>query len=870
MTQTNAPIANQVAGELSPLMYGRTDLPTYKRGMARSQNFFNIPQGPGQYRTGFRRVHHTRRNKIGWFIPFQFNDTQAYVIEATDQYFRFYKDEAIITEAAQTITGITQANPAVVTVTAHGRTTGDEVFIDNVAGMTEVNGKSYVITVLTANTFSLATADGAATPINSTGYTTYTSGGAISRIYEIVTPYLEADIDGLQITQNADTMYLDHQFYEPRKLTRSGHTNWALARYTRTADPFTTALSITGATKANPGVITVTSHGRAVGDEVFIDGVVGMTELNNRHFLINTVPSANTITLKTLAGVPVDTTAYTTYVSGGKFEHIGNTNYPRAVTFTSDARLLHGGTAAKPESIWGSRSPTTGTTRYDDFTTGSLSTDAVIFTLAPVHGRVNTVEWLANTDKFIVAGTFGTVRRIYGSTESAPITPTDITAKSVNNYGAEAISPVSLGTTVFYVQRGKQILRSFEYDYAIDGYISTDRNLVADHLTYPGLKQILGQQGKNDVIWGIRDDGVALSLIFKDKEDISGWQRHLLGGTHLNENSKTRRWGKVLCMMTMGRPASQEQLWAIVERRINGMTTRSVEFQTDPPVYPDPIDFYTGQANETEDLERYENYKYEVQKDAVHLDMAGTYDGRDTGITANATLTPSATTGNAITISSNAAVFTSSMVGKQIWKAYDENGEGGGRAEITAYTNSTNVTAKVLADFDSTGTMPPGDWYLTTTTVTGLDHLEGETVGIIKDGGPQNDGVVSGGSLTLETHGSVIHVGYKYLGLLQTLNLDQGGVSGSAQSKRRNISKMALRFLNTGGTMFGSNLYKMQRIEFRKSKAKMDRPVPLRSGIVVQDFQDGWTDEKYAFIMQDQPLPCTVAVMDIYADTTDE
>lgn len=87
------------------------------------------------------------------------------------------------------------------------------------------------------------------------------------------------------------------------------------------------------------------------------------------------------------------------------------------------------------------------------------------------------------------------------------------------------------------------------------------------------------------------------------------------------------------------------------------------------------------------------------------------------------------------------------MVGRQIWKAYDINGDGGGRAEITGYTSSTQVTVTVLQDFDSTAAIPAGDWFLTTDSLTsGIDHLEGETVGILADGGPQNDDTVTDGA----------------------------------------------------------------------------------------------------------------------------
>lgn len=71
---------------------------------------------------------------------------------------------------AQVITGITQANPAVVTVAGHGLTTGQSVLIESVSGMTEINGQWSEITVLDADTFEMDW-------IDSTGYTAYSSGG---------------------------------------------------------------------------------------------------------------------------------------------------------------------------------------------------------------------------------------------------------------------------------------------------------------------------------------------------------------------------------------------------------------------------------------------------------------------------------------------------------------------------------------------------------------------------------------------------------------------------------------------------------------------------------------------------------------------
>jgi hypothetical protein len=69
--------------------------------------------------------------------------------------------------------------------------------------------------------------------------------------------------------------------------------------------------AITAITKANPAVVTSNSHGMSNGDRVYITGVVGMTEVNNREF---TVAGATTNTFQ-LSGV--NSSAFTTYGSAG-------------------------------------------------------------------------------------------------------------------------------------------------------------------------------------------------------------------------------------------------------------------------------------------------------------------------------------------------------------------------------------------------------------------------------------------------------------------------------------------------------------------------------------------------------------------------
>ena len=78
------------------------------------------------------------------------------------------------------ISAVTKANPGIVTTTEDNFfTDGSLVTITDIIGMVELNGNSFYVNVLTSNTFALYSDFGLTTPVNTTGYTTYSSGGRV-------------------------------------------------------------------------------------------------------------------------------------------------------------------------------------------------------------------------------------------------------------------------------------------------------------------------------------------------------------------------------------------------------------------------------------------------------------------------------------------------------------------------------------------------------------------------------------------------------------------------------------------------------------------------------------------------------------------
>lgn len=194
-------------------------------------------------------------------------------------------DFSISVEAAKAVTSASATNPVVVTATAHGLLDGNLVLLEAFDMMTQVSGRIFEVVSATANTFALRGEDGSLYAAETGGTAKrLESGKHVSNAF-------------LQWPIVRDEVLRLHPWNCAEKRTR-------LAR-------LQAAKTITGATAANPVVITATAHGYTTGDAALIDGIAGMVELNGRYFAV-TVLTANTYSLN-----GEDGTTYAAYTSGG-------------------------------------------------------------------------------------------------------------------------------------------------------------------------------------------------------------------------------------------------------------------------------------------------------------------------------------------------------------------------------------------------------------------------------------------------------------------------------------------------------------------------------------------------------------------------
>lgn len=219
-----------VAGEVAKRLWGRSDFEKYDFGLARAFNWFVDYRGGASTRPGMEFIdvladptYETR------YFPFQFSpDTEdTYLVVFGRNWIRFVQDGGYVLETAKTISAITEANPGVVTATAHGYSNGDLVILANLGGMVELSGRTVVVANKTTDTFELQDVHG--NNINTTAFTTYTSGGSAYRVYTIASPYTHTDLAKLQAFQIRDTLRLTHPEYPIKNLTRADHTSWSIS-----------------------------------------------------------------------------------------------------------------------------------------------------------------------------------------------------------------------------------------------------------------------------------------------------------------------------------------------------------------------------------------------------------------------------------------------------------------------------------------------------------------------------------------------------------------------------------------------------------------------------------------------------------------
>lgn len=500
----------------------------------------------------------------------------------------------------------------------------------------------------------------------------------------------------------------------------------------------------------------------------------------------------------------------TTTGSGAAFTiNLGTTegNYPYLSTVYQQ-RQLYGATDNKPLTVFGSKPGQLSNFGISDITVANDSFEHEIDS-----DDNSALRHIISTRGGLLAMTPAGVWLMSGSQGNA-ITATDVQAEPQTYTGVSDVEPLKIDTDIIYVNGTGGKVNALAYADQYKLYSPTDISVLASHLLerYRIVRWCYADE-PHRLIHAVREDGTMLLLTMMKEEEIYAWARRVTKGEFLD------------CVSLEEENVSS--VYMVTRRYINGRLTKM--------------------------LERIAQRNFNHVEEAVFLDAALKL-GQTVG-TVNIQI--AATTGTGINVVASSATFSAGDVGKIL--RY-----GKGKAEVVGYASNISITVDIIRDFDRIipySTRPrlarAGEWTLDTpvTTVSGLHHLEGETVSALSDGNVVTDLVVTAGAVTLPTAATMVVVGIPYTSKARNLPLN---VSGAVvENKRKRVTKVAVRVKDTRGLLIGSHLDHLYTPRVDESDT-VGEPDEVLSGMQHVLIEPVFSEDAQNYFVQEEPLPVTI------------
>ena len=843
------------AGKWGPRLQGRVDLEKYSSACNELKNFIPTVQGPALKRSGTRFVKTVKdQSKSSRLIPFEFSTEQAYVLELYEGGMRVLKDSGAVLESGVTVANSIASNPTQInTSSPHGYSTGDEVYVTGTT-MGEINGRFFTISYVAPSSFTLDGEDGTTYSAGAGGTVSRTysledgvSGNSI--------PWLESELDSVAFVQNGDLLFLAHPNHPPHKITRTGHTEWACEEiefawppfrpenddddilfeisentgtgktiylrggnisYTNSVASSVVTISGTPTIGTTCTVTTAAAHGYSNGDTVYIHGA-GMTELNNRYFEIENVTGT------TFDLVGEDSTGHTS-ASGGNVDKVKTdfkftssmiggyfqirqiiladlVTYPSTDVAFQNLDLRLGAAGVAGDCIESSGNV------YSLHQTASSNLAA---DTPPVHDRKQD-----GTKGYYTTGAWNFYNRGAGYAKITAVASDgySCTVDIIEDfpYACSTVNP-SETARLNGLFTGQAMPRWSEGAWSSEHGYPRAVAFFEDRLWFGGTKSDpqtfwASKVGEYEDFEGIADDASASLLFTLASAEINAieWlagDQQLLIGT---------RGGEFVAGAT-------RETEAITPSNIT--VRRQSKYGVKPGVQPHFVDSallfmqragerlhqlsYSNESNRyvgpdltalSDDILRPEAVELSYQAAPFRQLWARLSDGKLATLTyvsdqdvlgwAQVELG-----GTGVEVESVATIPHPDGDEDQIWMIVKRTIDGGTKRYIEYLEKPFNAdTTYADAFFVDSGLTYSGG---ATTTITGLNHLEGETVKVFGDGIVQSDKTVSSGAITIDS-ASKVQVGLGFDARLQTMRFEAGAADGTAQGRRKRIHQIVLR-----------------------------------------------------------------------------
>lgn len=259
----------------------------------------------------------------------------------------------------------------------------------------------------------------------------------------------------------------------------------------------------------------------------------------------------------------------TNFLWGAWSEEFG---YPQTLCFFQD-RLCFGGTKKQPYMVWMSR-----TGDYGNFSvekaSGTVTDDSAVALAFVSRKQFKILHLIASTDLIVL--TAGNEWTVSGSDT---VTPSKAVPKMQTTRGCSTVEPLMIGGRIVFVQGRGSTVRDMAYSYETDSYGGNDLTLLAKHIIENvQIVDSAYKQEPDSTIYFVRSDGTMACLSYIMEQKVYAW-------------STIETQGKIEAVAAV-QEGDEDIIYLVVQREINGVTVRNIEYLAKNPAKSNNPDDY--------------------------------------------------------------------------------------------------------------------------------------------------------------------------------------------------------------------------------------------------------------------------------------
>lgn len=662
-------------------------------------------------------------------------------------------------------------------------------------------------------------------------------------IYEIVTPYVEADLDLIKYEQSNDVLTLTHPNYAPRELSRFDHDNWTLTTIDFqpgiAAPTGVTATATVGETPsgytAKNHIYKVSSVSAETGEESLPSAATAAVsndvQISRKNFNIiswTADPNAsdyvvykNDNGLYGFLGRTIDTAFrddniaddLTNSPQKGTNPFDGANKYPRTVSFHEQRRVF-GGSNTKPQNVWMTQS-----SNYKNMGVSAPAKDNEAVTFGIAARSKQKILHIVSLQDMIVF-TPSTEWKVSGSDQTGIITPSSILLRPQSYYGSSEVRPIVIGDQILFVSANGKTVRDIGFVFEQNKYVSNDLTVLASHLF--DTRSVAGwafAQSPHSLVNTYYDDGSWACLTYMREHEVWAWCSQKTDG-YIESTATVPEF-------------NENVTYFIVRRFVDGAWRRYIERQGSR-LFSDVRDAFFVDSGLSLDTA--------IVMEGVTLDEEAEFIFTDHGFTDGQTVEVSSNTGpkgEAIN-----GRYMVDVIDSDTFKLYKEGDDG------NVYVNTSQWSVFDFACYVR----------ILVSHLSGLMHLRGRQVVGLVDGNVIGDmgdlTVAMDGTLDIPDAGGRIHIGLPYEALFETLDLSAG--QQVIQGVLKNVGPVELYVKDSRGIevgiAFDDNMREYKPREFED----YEDPAELITGVVEVTPEPEWNSGGQICVRQKYPLPCTL------------